>query len=57
MPRYTVTVRYEKGRYEQEREIKVYARDEQDAEEKACEIVEGWNGVISAEATDVEEDE
>lgn len=50
MPRYTVTVRYE-----MEREIKVYARDEQAAEEKACEIVEGWNGVISAEATAVEE--
>lgn len=50
MPRYTVTVRYE-----QEKEITVYARDELAAEEKACEIVEGWNGVLNAEATDCEE--
>lgn len=47
MPRFTVTVRYE-----QEREIRTYARDEQEAEEKAVAIVEGWNGVLSAEATD-----
>ena len=51
MPRYKVTVRYE-----QEKEITVYASDEQRAEEKACEIVEGWNGVLSAEAHDVEEE-
>ena len=51
MPRFTVTVRYE-----QEREIHVWARDDQEAEEKACEIVEGWNGVISADATDCAED-
>ena len=51
MPRYTVTVRYE-----QEREIRVWAEDESEAEEKACEIVENWNGVISAEAHDVEEE-
>lgn len=51
MPRYRVTVRYE-----QEKEFTVYARDESAAEEKACEIVEGWNGVLSAEAQDVEED-
>lgn len=52
MPRYRVNIRYE-----QEKEITVYARDEQAAEEKACEIVEGWNGVLSAEANDVEIDE
>lgn len=51
MAKYIVTVRYE-----QERAITVYARDEQAAEEKACEIVEGWNGVLSAEATDCEGD-
>lgn len=50
MPRYTVTVRFE-----QDKEITVYARDEQAAEEKACEIVEGWNNVIRAEAVDCEE--
>ena len=43
MPRFHVTVRYE-----QEREVSVWARDHQEAEEKACEIVENWNGVISA---------
>ena len=50
MPKYIVTVRYE-----QEKEINVWADDEDHASEKACEIVEGWNGVISADATDVEE--
>jgi hypothetical protein len=50
MPRYAVKVRYE-----QEKEINVYARDEAAACEKAVEIVEGWNGVISAEADDAEE--
>ena len=51
MPKFTVTVRYE-----QEREITVFARDDQAAEEKACEIVENWNGVINAEATDCSEE-
>lgn len=50
MPRYTVTVRFE-----QDKEITVYARDKQAAEEKACEIVEGWNNVTYAEAVDCEE--
>ncbi len=39
------------------KEITVYARDEQEAEEKAEEIVSGWNNVESAEALEVEEDE
>ena len=47
---YTVTVRYE-----QYKEITVWAADEQAAEEKAVEIVERWNGVISAEAREVSE--
>lgn len=47
---YRVTVRYS-----QEKEITVWAEDEDAAAEKACEIVEAWNGVISAEAGDVEE--
>lgn len=51
MPRYIVTVRYE-----MEREIKVWADDEEHAEEKACEIVDGWNGVVSTEATACEEE-
>lgn len=50
MPRYSVTVRYE-----QEREITVWARDEDAACEKAVEIVQKWNGVLSADADDAEE--
>jgi hypothetical protein len=50
MPRFVVVVRYE-----QDKEITVYARDEQAAEEKACEIVEGWNGVLTAEAVQCNE--
>lgn len=51
MPRFAVTVRYEQTKI-----INVYARDESEAEEKAVEIVEGWNNVISAEADDVSEE-
>lgn len=51
MPKYTVTVRYH-----QTKDISVYARDEDAAAEKAVEIVEGWNGVDSAEAESVEEE-
>ena len=51
MPRYTVTVRYE-----MERPIGVWARDEQEAEEKAVETVENWSGVLSAEAQEVKEE-
>jgi len=36
------------------RDLKVHAHDEQAAEEKAVEIVEGWQNVVSAEATDIE---
>ena len=50
MPRYAVTVSYT-----QRREINVWARDETEAEEKACSIVEGWDNVDSADAEDVEE--
>ncbi len=51
MPRFNVTVRYE-----QEKDIGVWARDEQEAEEKAVDIVEGWNNVLRAEAREVEEE-
>ncbi len=50
MTRYVVTVRYEL-----EREISVYARDERRAEEKAVDIVMGWSGVITADAEAVTE--
>lgn len=51
MPRYSVTVRYE-----QEKKIGVWARDEDQARERAEEVVMGWNGVISADADDVDEE-
>lgn len=51
MARFTVRVRYE-----MERDINVYARDEQEAEEKAVDIVENWNDVRAAEAVEVEEE-
>ena len=51
MPRYSVLVRYQMNK-----EITVRARDEQEAEEKAVEIVESWNNVLSAEAEHVERD-
>lgn len=47
---YSVTVRYE-----QEKDITVWAEDEDAAAEKACDLVEAWAGVISAEAGYVEE--
>ena len=50
MPKFIVTVRYE-----QEKELTVWADDENEAEDKASEIVMGWSGVIDAEATNVEE--
>lgn len=51
MPRYTVNVRFE-----QTKPITVYAKDEQEAEEKAVAIVEGWSNVNTAEAESVEEE-
>lgn len=50
--KYIVTVEITSKR---EKEITVYARDEAEAEEKAVDIVLGWDGVDDAEAVDVEE--
>ena len=50
MPRYEVEVEYT-----QRKVITVWAPDEMEAEDKATGIVEGWNGVTSAEAIDVQE--
>jgi hypothetical protein len=47
---YSVTVRYE-----QEKELAVWAEDEAAACEKAVEIVSAWHGVISADADEAEE--
>ena len=52
MPRYEVQVRFKQERTVP---IKVWARDEQEAEEKACEVVERWENVVDVEADDVEE--
>lgn len=54
MPRFIVTVEY--TQYTQSCEIGVWARDEEDACDKAESIVSKWNGVINAEATDCEEE-
>lgn len=51
MPKFIVRVSYR-----MERDINVWASSEAEAEEKACEIVENWNGVVSAEPLDVEEE-
>ncbi|REF69630.1 hypothetical protein BDD41_2340 [Paracoccus versutus] len=50
MPRYSVEVEMTKAV-----RLKVWARDEDAAREKAQGIVEDWDGVITAEAGDVEE--
>ena len=42
-------------RYEQERELTVWAEGEDAACEAAYEIVEGWKGVLSATAAKAEE--
>ena len=41
--------------YTQTKEITVYARDDAEAEEKACDVVLKWNGVDDAEAISCEE--
>lgn len=49
MPRFRVTVSYT-----QERDLTIYAKDEAEAEDRACEIVEKWDNVTTAEAIEVE---
>lgn len=44
MPQYVVTVEYTSRR-----EIKVFAKDEDQAKEKAADIVTGWKDVTEAE--------
>jgi len=50
--KYAVTVEYT---LKFTKEITVYAKDESEAEDKACDIVLGWNNVDDAEAISVEE--
>lgn len=52
--KYLVTVEYTTKRT---KELTIYAPSESEAEEKACDIVLGWNDVDDAEAISVEEDE
>ena len=42
--------------YTMQREITVYAGDESEAEDKACNVVLEWKDVIDAEAMDVMEE-
>lgn len=53
MPRYRVQVSFTQTK---EKEITVYAKDEDEAAEKACAIVEAWDGVDEADAMSVDED-
>lgn len=48
MPRYNVMVSYT-----MKRNISVYADDESEAEEKACDVVNEWKDVIESEALEV----
>lgn len=54
MPRYIVLVRITNT--PRDKEITVYAASEEEAEQKACYIVSGWDGVDDVEALEVEED-
>lgn len=53
MSKYSVTVTYTK-RYE--KTLSVFAKDADEAGDKACDIVSGWDGVEDAEASAVEEE-
>jgi hypothetical protein len=53
MSKFSVTVSYTK-RYE--KSINVIARDEDEAQEKACDIVNRWQDVEDVEAIDVSEE-
>ena len=48
MLKYSVTV-------SMTRKIEVYAKNEDEAEDKAVETVIKWNGILDAESVDVEE--
>ena len=51
MPRYEVMVRFTQTRT---KPIKVWARDEAEAKDKACDIVAGWDDVTETETEAVE---
>ncbi|HEX7072944.1 MAG TPA: hypothetical protein VF226_02805 [Hyphomicrobiaceae bacterium] len=50
--KYIVTVEYTTTR---QKELTIYAGSEDEAEQKACDIVLGWNDVDDAEAIEIEE--
>lgn len=52
--KYIVTVEYTTKR---QKELTIYARDESEAEEKACDIVSKWDGVDDVDPIAVEEAE
>lgn len=51
MAKFTVTVEWRKTR-----ELSVYAKDEDEAEEKVLEMVSTWSGVEDPEVVEVTED-
>ena len=53
MPKFIVDVLYHKA---YNKNISVFAKDEQEAQEKAVDIVSGWDQVVDAEAANVEEE-
>lgn len=50
--KYVVTVEFTSRR---QKEITVYANDESEAEDKACDIVLKWDGVDDAEVINIED--
>lgn len=53
MPKYIVTVEFTTRR---EKKITVYAGNEAEAEEKACDIVDLWEGVTETNPVDIREE-
>lgn len=54
MPKYTATVEYH---VKYVKDLNIYADDIDLAEEKATELVEGWNGVVDATVLTIETEE
>ena len=53
--KYAVTVEYTVRR---EKELTIYAKDESEAEDKACDLVSGWgDDIVDVEVTSIDEDE
>lgn len=53
MAKYAVKVLYHKA---YEKELSIFAKDEERAEEKALEIVDNWDDVVSSEIVEIMEE-